>query len=216
MSRKTCAVLSFILNLAVLVLVIYSVAKFFFASGDGNMEETGAVCFRYFTIDSNILAAIASALLLPYEFKRAVGNSEKIPTALSILKLAGTVAVTITFVVVMVFLGPTIGYGKMFEGANIFLHALCPIFAIVSFIFFDGGNEISRKQGLPALLPVVIYGLLYFVMVIIITESNGGWKDFYGFNMGGFWPVSIAAMFLVNVLFVMLLRKLRNKFIRRA
>jgi len=213
MSRKTCAVLSFILNLAVLLLVIYSVAKFFFASGDGNMEDTGAVCFRYFTIDSNILAAIASGLLLPYEFKRVAGKNENIPTGLSVLKLAGTVAVAITFFVVMVFLGPTIGYGKMFEGANIFLHAICPVFAIVSFVFFDGGNEITRKHGLPALLPVVIYGLLYLVMVIIITESCGGWPDFYGFNMGGLWPVSLIAMLLINVLFVMLLRKLRNRFI---
>lgn len=180
------------------------------------MEDTGTVCFRYFTIDSNILAAIASGLLLPYEFKRAVGKSEKIPTGLSVLKLAGTVAVAITFFVVMVFLGPTIGYGKMFEGANIFLHALCPIFAIVSFVFFDSGNEISRKHGLPALLPVVIYGFLYFVMVIIITEKNGGWSDFYGFNMGGFWPVSLIAMFLINVLFVMLLRKFRNRFVKAA
>ena len=57
MSRKTAAIISFCSNLLLVVLVVYSVARFFSASGDGNMEVTGALCFRYFTIDSNILAA---------------------------------------------------------------------------------------------------------------------------------------------------------------
>ena len=32
-----------------------------------------------------------------------------------------------------------------------------------------------------SVIPVAIYTALYFVMVVIITEENGGWSDFYGF-----------------------------------
>ena len=213
MSRKTSAVFSFLSNLLLLVLVAYSVARFFFASGDGNMEVTGAACFRYFTIDSNILAALSAALLLPWELRRALGKDAEVPIALSVFKLAGTTAVAITFAVVLVFLGPTMGYDKMFEGTNIFLHAICPVLSIVSFLFLDGGTAVSGKQSRPALLPTVVYGLVYLVMVIVLTEANGGWPDFYGFNLGGFWPVSIIVMFSVNVLFVRLLRKLHNRFL---
>ena len=177
------------------------------------MEVTGALCFRYFTIDSNILAAIASLLLLPCEVRRITGKSDAVPPALSVLKLAGTAAVTITFVVVLVFLGPTMGYGKMFEGTNIFLHALCPVLAIVSFLFFDGGSPLSAKQSRPALLPTVVYGLVYLLMVVILTEAKGGWPDFYSFNARGLWPISVIVMFSVNVLFVRLLRKLHNRFL---
>ena len=212
MTRKTSAVFSFCSNLLLVVLVAYSVARFFFASGDGNMEVKGALCFRYFTIDSNILAAAASLLLLPVEFRRITGKSDTVPPALNVLKLAGTTAVTITFAVVLVFLGPTMGYGKMFEGTNIFMHAVCPVLAIVSFLFFDGGSPLSEKQSRPALLPAVVYGLVYLLMVIILTEARGGWPDFYGFNAGGLWPVSIIIMFSVNILFVWLLRKLHNRF----
>ena len=31
-------------------------------------------------------------------------------------------------------------------------------------------------------------------MVIIVGQENGGWADFYGFNMGGKWYISMAAM----------------------
>lgn len=212
MSRKTAAAISFFSNLLLVVLVVYSVAKFFFASGDGNMEVKGPLCFRYFTIDSNILAAIASLLLLPCEFRCISGKSDAVPPALNVLKLAGTTAVAITFAVVLVFLGPTMGYGKMFEGTNVLMHAICPILAIVSFLFFDGGSPLSEKQSRPALLPVVVYGFGYLLMVVILTETRGGWPDFYGFNAGGLWPVSIIIMFSVNILFVWLLRKLHNRF----
>ena len=32
-----------------------------------------------------------------------------------------------------------------------------------------------------ALIPVFIYTCLYFIMVVVIGEENGGWDDFYGF-----------------------------------
>ena len=31
------------------------------------------------------------------------------------------------------------------------------------------------------LIPVLIYSVLYYVMVVVVGEENGGWNDFYGF-----------------------------------
>ncbi len=213
MKKKTLAVLSFVSDLLIFVLTVYSVSRFFFASGEGNMNVTGAICFRYFTIDSNTLAALTCLLLLPYEFRRALGRDERMPPALGVLKLAGTAGVTITFLVVIVYLAPALGFESMFGGSNLYLHGICPVLAVLSFIFFDGGSPLSRKQCLPALLPLIIYAIVYTVMVVFITKSRGGWEDFYGLNIGGYWPVSMCILLLLNAAVVSFLRKTRNRFV---
>ena len=36
------------------------------------------------------------------------------------------------------------------------------------------------------MIPILIYGIIYFIMVIVVGIENGGWHDFYGFkkNLG--------------------------------
>lgn len=209
MKRKILSSISFILNLVLLVYEVIYIAACFVIGGDGNMANAGFGAFRYFTIDSNTLVAVSAAVLLPFELICVFSRKERtVPTAVSVLKLAGTTGAALTFLVVIAFLGPTQGYAAMFEGGNYYLHGVCPVLAMISFIFFDGGGPISRKQSLPALLPLVIYAVVYTTMVVFI----GGWEDFYGLNPGGFWPVSMIILLALNALVVMLLRKLHNRF----
>ena len=44
-------------NFLCALLSLYSIATFFVRRGVGNMQVLGAVCFRYFTVDSNLFCA---------------------------------------------------------------------------------------------------------------------------------------------------------------
>jgi hypothetical protein len=69
----------------------------------------------------------------------------------------------------------------IFTGSRLFLHGVCPILNILAFCLFITSHKVSLKQSLFSLIPVAIYAILYFVMVVVITEERGGWSDFYGF-----------------------------------
>jgi len=56
--------------------------------------------------------------------------------------------------------------------------------------------------------------MLYVTMVIFIGEKNGGWYDFYGFNIGGFWYLSCMVIILATLGLAALLRIIHNKNIK--
>ena len=203
--RKNAEAAAIIINFLVFVLTAYSVATFFVSGGEGNMEVVGAKCFMYFTVDSNILAAAASLLSGIFGvimLKKGTGR----PGWLLWLDLAGTSAVMLTFLTVMCFLGPTMGYAAMFEGVNLLLHLVNPLLSVAAFAIV--GSELRLKPGSfwAGVVPTVIYGAVYFTEVIII----GGWTDFYGFNRGGMWYISIFAMLAASALISLGVAALRN------
>lgn len=149
--------------------------------------------FRYFTTLSNVLSAIASLVLIICELS---GN---LPLWALLLKYVGTSAVTVTMLTVFLFLGPVSHEWKvLLTNAELFLHLICPVIAIVSFLVFE-------KTAMPAwsiaigALPVPIYGALYLRKVIYAPEEKR-WEDFYGFNRGGKWPLSVVLMTIAGAL----------------
>ena len=101
-------------------------------------------------------------------------------------------------------------------GNNLFLHMICPLLAVVSFIFDCGGEKRLDPRLTPAgVLPTLIYGAVYFIMVIVVGRENGGWADFYGFNMGGRWYVSVAVMLAATYAAALALWALQRAYLRR-
>ena len=205
---RTLCILSVIFNLANAILVACAVGSFFFSGGSGNMDDARFGCFRYFTIDSNVLAALTSIILIPCLIRAARGKS--VPAWADRLKFVGTTAAAVTFVTVVLFLGPTQGYVQMFSGAAFPLHLVCPLLSVISFCFFDSPRRVTFGETLLGVIPTAVYGALYFVMVIVIGEANGGWIDFYGFDRSGMRYVSIAAMLIGTWAIALVLRALRN------
>ena len=208
--RRAAAAL--VLDVLTVFSVAFCVARFFTVGGEGNMQVAGWKAFRYFTVDSNVLAALASAALLPVSLHAFFTGEEKTPRALLLLRFAGTAAVAVTFFTVLVFLGPIYGYPMMYAGSNFFLHLLCPLFSFVSFLFFAGrGERLSLRLFWLGVLPVLLYGAAYFYCVMI----RGNWPDFYVFNAGGRWYVSLVVMLsataLLSVLFLFLISRIRAK-----
>ena len=207
-NARTRNALSLMMNVLNAVLVLISILWFFSAEGAGNMARSGTGCFVYFTNDSNILAALCCLLLVPFNLKALKSGKDEIPQWAMLLKFVGTVAVTLTFMVVVLFLGPTQGYDIMFSGVCLELHLICPLLCIVSFCFLERGACVSKKQSWWGVVPTIIYGTVYLVMVIFLKR----WEDFYGFNIGGMWYVSYVALPAVTYVFARLLRALHNKF----
>ena len=158
------------------------------------------VVLRYFTVLSNILC---SAAALAVAIGRLCGS---VPVFVFLLKYAGTAAVTVTLLTVLIFLGPNLGYRFLLTGPDLFLHLICPVLAIVSFIAWDGLN-----MGFPVVfcgvLPVAAYTGLYFYKVML-APAEKRWDDFYGFNKDGKWLLSGVVMLLGTFLISLALWRL--------
>ena len=149
-----------------------------------DIKKAGAkYLMRFFTIQSNLLCAFAALLILVFRLAGPV------PNAVLILKHIGTAAVAVTMLVVLVYLAPVSeSYFSLFQGTNLFLHLLCPLFAIISLLLWDrpaGGFGIV----LLGVMPVILYGILYMYKVLKAPEGKR-WDDFYHFNVGGKWWLS--------------------------
>lgn len=162
-------------------------------------REKVSLLFRFFTTLSNIYCAAASAVVILVWLIMG-----ELPLWAVILKYSGTCAVTVTMMTVLLFLGPISGdWQPLLTRAELFLHLVCPLLAIESFVLFE-------KQPMPvwALLvgfaPVPLYAALYCRKVVFAPEEKR-WDDFYGFNRGGKWVLSGAAMFIASALIALAL-----------
>lgn len=201
-----------VLNLAVAALTVMAVYNYF-TGGPDALGSVNAQTFRYFTTDSNLLMALIAVIYAAFNVVCLVRPQTAEPEWLHILKFVGTAAVSVTFVTVVIFLGPTAamrsgmrGYLRMFEGNVFFLHFLCPVLAIISFALLERGARLTPAQNLWALIPTVVYSIVYLIMVVLIKHP---WPDFYGFTFGGrLWavPLSMAAMYLLTYGLATLLR----------
>ena len=191
-NSKKRVLLSLIINALNFVLVTMAVAFFFTGGRNSILGVKGAVCFRYFTIDSNIVSALACLALIPYELK-ALKTGSEIPAWAVKFKYVGTALVTLTLLVVVTYLIPVKGAAPMLSGSNLYLHAICPPLAIVSFLFLDPGS-ITKRDAVLSTATALIYSFVYLIMVVFIGENNGGWPDLYQFNRNNAWPLFLVGM----------------------
>ena len=146
--------------------------------------------FRYFTTLSNVLSAAAS---IAVSIAWLCGG---LPAWALFLKYAGTAAVTVTMLTVFFVLGPLLHEWKeLLSGAQLLLHLICPLLAIVSFLAFEKERPMSAWAIVAGIVPVLLYAVLYWYRVICVPEARK-WPDFYGFNRNGKWPLMCALMLL--------------------
>lgn len=208
MSRKKL-ILSLIMNSVIVITTIAVVISYFFGN-DGEYNIPPSFRFFLFTTDSNVLCMLSSLILIPFEI-RAITSNKDLPKAAVILKYVGTSAVGLTFMVVILFLGPTMGYREMlFSGTSVYMHLCGPILAFVSFCFVENVYTLKKRTIPLAVIPAFIYGTLYLIEVIVIGYENGGWKDFYGFNTGGLWYLFSVGLILLSTAIAAAIRFVHN------
>ena len=147
------------------------------------------VVMRYFTAQSNFFCGAVCLLTAVLLLTGAV------PYWAFVLKYVATAAVTVTLLTVMLFLAPFgPGYKVLLSGPDFFLHLVCPVLAILTYVLWDH-VDMPFYTVLFGALPVILYGNMYLHRVVLIPEKDR-WDDFYGFNNGGKWKLSCAAMVL--------------------
>lgn len=173
------------LNMVLPAIIVFEWIRMVLYGAGSVLGTSGLSSLKFFTILSNLLEAFACIIWL-------VNKNEKI-------KYVATVSVMLTFTVVMVFLGPTIGYRFMFMGANLWFHLLVPLIALVETLFFTN-NRFDIKDNLYATIPMGIYGIFYLGNILI--NGIGTWpktNDWYGFMV---WGIPFGFVIYFVILFV--------------
>lgn len=216
-TKKIFNILSLILNLLIVGFTAYAVSTFYTGTGDGNMAVQGTQSFRFFTVDSNILAAVMSLVMLVFNFKKIKNINAETPNGVRLMKFMSTVAVTLTMITACFFLSTVYSFKMMISGSCFFLHLITPLIAILACAVFEADRKMSFKEMLSGLIPTIVYGAVYVVMVLIIGKANGGWEDFYSFNSGileNKWYLSIFFMLFGTFLISLALRAIHNGIVK--
>ncbi len=199
--------ISLVCNIAILLFTTFAVSNYFRSDVIHHSEWYNFVGFeslRFFTELSNIAVALSGAIVIGFNIKNLICDDYKYPKWVLKLKYVCTVAVTLTMATVVLFLAPGSalvgkGFFSFFSGGSFFTHLINPLLAIFSFVFCERVEGFSFKNTFLGIIPTFLYGTVYFVMVVIIGEENGGWPDFYNFTFGGYkWAIAISIITMLS------------------
>ena len=203
---------SLVINAAIAAFMIKSMIGFFTVGGRGNMKVKSYSAFKYFTVQSNLLMAAVSLLMLVFNVIILINGGGEAPYWVIAVKHVGTVAVMLTFSVVMFIFVPATGLKFMIEGDSIYMHLISPLLALIAFVFLDRGPALSYTGVLYGMLPTALYAVLYYYKVMARGPERGGWEDFYKFNASGKWLLMAVVVFLMTAALGALLILGRNVF----
>ena len=198
--------ISIIANIVIFFMVIYGLWLMMAFTAervaqDGTVEggalmAAGLRNLRFFTVLSNILEGIAAAAFLG----ALIANKGAVPGWAAGLKLAAAASVALTFVTVMVFLGPTLGYKYMFTGSNLWFHAIIPIAAMLEYVFiesYSGFPALSLRATFLAVVPMLLYGVWYLLNILRGGMADGRYvNDWYGF---AFWGIKASLLVFIII-----------------
>ena len=130
-------------------------------------EGTGKRMFIYYTQDSNILAMVICAVSVVCALICLVRGKFARPEWIRRLKHIGASCLAVTLIVEMCVLVPMncrrlsdfpreFRYGMLY-GEMLYMHTVCPLLMIFSFLFLEPGKKM-RGNVYIALVPTLIYG----------------------------------------------------------
>ena len=174
--------------------------------------EEGWRTLRFYTTDSNLLCGIASLLYMIKSFPKLNGEgkgvvsryfqkkqktgvflAEEKASLITLLRFISTASLMVTFVVVLLVLGPENGYAHEFLGGmRFYSHLICPFLSL--FLFVTGEEPVPKKW-----IPYALYATLLYAIPLIILNATGQVSGPYSFlkireqSLGKtmFWIVTI-------------------------
>ena len=202
----SCSLLSFLVFLAVCDQLL--------STPDAIVQEVGWKSYHMFTILANMFAGIAAALCIPYAVDGLRYDNYHLPRWVVNVLYTATTGVALTFLIAVTVLSPMTSYYRMMlYSNNILFHTINPIIAILLFIFINSDHKVSFRSTFLAIAPVVLYAALYFVLVFVIGEENGGWRDHYQIrDITQYVPLPLVVLGMVLIAFAvaLLLRAAHN------
>ncbi len=213
MNKRILAAL--IMNIIVVIATSAVAVSYYFYS-ENPLVETGLDSYKFFTTDSNILAALSSLVMIPFEIQILRGKRVRLPHAAIVFKYIGMISVMLTFITVLVVLLPVYDASFLLLGTAFHMHLSGPLMALVTVLFLETDSKIKLPETLLALVPVIVYGAVYLTETVIIGEKNGGWMDFYTFNRGGLWYIIMPVIFVMTYLLAVVTRLVHNRFVKNG
>ena len=189
---------SLAINAAIAILSVYAWLSMALAHtpSDKSLATTGLASLKYFTVLSNLFSGLVSAAYLI----GALAGGGDTAMWLVIAKLMAASAVSLTFLTVILFLGPTIGWKGMYTGGNFWMHLILPIMAAVDCCLLVPIRYLPIGTTLFAAIPTVLYGIGYVRNVLVCkTEEETRTADFYGFLRWGRRRIPVVALVMVLV-----------------
>ena len=182
---KAKRIFAIVFDLLIISSVVFS-AVWMFTSIPAYETNGGLDLLKYFTVQSNFLLGLIALIVLPFDILVLLGKRESAPTGLRIAFLVANTGTTITLLTVLFFLGPTLGYGMMFETYNFFMHLLTPLLGMARVLFFETGDRKLRWQVAAfGIVPLAIYGTIYLINIAVHNGYGRIEYDWYGFGKGG-------------------------------
>lgn len=203
---RTRSILALIAGIGVFCVTFAAVAWGLQEFGD----EEGSL-FQYFTVLSNLLAAVGAAFMIPFAVEGIRKKRFLLPKWVVLLQYSGAVCVAITMISTLLIIIPTQGVEEGLTGMNFWLHLISPLLTVILFQMAETGVSITRREMFLALVPYWIYMALYFVMVYLVDSQQGGWADIY--NTKGIlppWAVALM-MFVLGLVTAIVLRWIQNR-----
>lgn len=169
--KKKKLIISIIIKLIAILSSLYGIMK----------TCSSFMAFTYFTTLSNIFI---TAVLLIFLIKdiRCLKKHKNIVLNknLYIIKFMATISITLTFLVFLTILAPTMEGGiiyayLMFDYGSLCVHLITPILAIIDFLFFDKDYKSKNSHIIYAIVPPLVYVLF----VVIASQLRLRWGNMY-------------------------------------
>ena len=198
---KKFKVLNIISNSLVFLLVVASIIWIVSVTeyGENQLLASGWEMLKFFTVQSNILMGIASLISLIYIL---IGVY---PKWVSVLKYVATGTVTLTFLTVMFYLGPALGYLAMLKDANLLMHLVTPVISIAQLFLLEPKIEKMRfvNSTVISILPMTAYGIAYLINIFVHNGYGNVKYDWYYF--GTYGPGAGIGIFFLMLAFTYLI-----------
>lgn len=202
--------MKYVLEILVVLTTIGSWMRMYLMGGGSLLSSRGLMSLKYYTTLSNIFAGIAAVIMIVV---LARTKSGKVPVWAALTKFASAVTVSVTFLVTLFFLAPTMGIGGLYKGELMFMHAVGPVLAVVSFFMNRDLPEMKTSSALWATLPTILYGGVYSANIMLNGVGSGmNTNDWYGFAAAGVHtvPFVYALMVLLTYLLSCVMRKVKR------
>ena len=172
------------------------------SGGQNGFNIQGWNYFMPFTINSNILMAIAATIALTKLFRHnrrarylADPHTKIYGRKLTNFYYMAAVSLNLTAVTVAFFLAPLRfvngenGF-SMFMNDMFFFHLINPALAVYSLLYLFDGTKINQTSRLLCFIPPTLYSLVYGTHVLILHD----WQDFYNFTFGGNYALTVVGI----------------------
>ena len=217
MSSKAKMRAAVISNILTFVLVLGAWALMASRGKNTALAAAELSSLKYFTVLSNIFNGAVCAAEACQQAAVLRGRRKEVSRGVFVLRYVALSSVAVTFLVVLLFLGPAAGLFRLYRGANLWFHLIIPVLTIAEFELLEQYHSVRFKESFFCMVPELLYGTVYLINILV--NGAGKWpdpNDIYGFAQWGIPAgIGIFAFIVMMGWGCGLLLRLRVKYLKK-